>query len=534
MKQRLTSESAPIRVDFLPQDLLGLRGRLGMTFAPGKKDDGVYARWDRDLDADLARLRDVYRLDVLVCLLEDHELPMLEIPELVARAEARGLEVLRHRIPDGSIPADEGAFMALASDVLARLADGRNVVVHCRGGLGRTGVLAATCLVAMGLHQEQAIGAVRAARERTIETERQEHFVRTRRRGGGPERARVTPAFDRVRASLVGGAIGDALGFPIEFESGPFAPDAPERVPRWLGHVRVSDDTQMTLFTAEALVRARSRRTEPDAIARACWDGYQRWLTTQRERFEEVADKDGWLQREVALWARRAPGNTCLSALSADPAELPTVGTPPNGSKGCGAVMRSAPFGLALEDRVEAFRAARDAGVLTHGHPSGYLSAAYFAAVVWDLARGATLEAAMREADALLAVEPGAEETVAIVLRARDAARGGPPSRAAIESLGGGWVGEEALAIALACAANVGPSREEVADALWRSVAHAGDSDSTGSLTGNLLGAMHGTVALPKAWHEEVELGEVVDRAAHDLHAAWAYGAVLDRDSYPE
>jgi ADP-ribosylglycohydrolase len=229
----------------------------------------------------------------------------------------------------------------------------------------------------------------------------------------------------------------------------------------------------------------------------------------------------GALMADPRLHARRAPGNTCLAALaqSFTRGRLATVEDPPNGSKGCGAVMRSAPFGLAARDRAEAFREARDAGVLTHGHPSGYLSAAYFAAVVFDVARDAPLADAMRRADELLAVEAESGETRAAIEGARRVAAHGAPSRAALEGLGGGWVGEEALAIAIACALTAG---DGVAAALWRSVVHGGDSDSTGSLTGNLLGAMRGEGALPAAWLAELELRDVVERVARELHEVTA------------
>ena len=117
--------------------------------------------------------------------------------------------------------------------------------------------------------------------------------------------------------------------------------------------------------------------------------------------------------------------------------------------------MRAAPIGLAMTDREGAFTLARDTSVLTHGHPSGYLSAAYFAAVIWDLARGTSLSQAMAAADALLAREDGNAEMVAILARVRKLAKAGPPDARTIEALGGGWTGEEALAIALLCALTI-------------------------------------------------------------------------------
>jgi len=155
----------------------------------------------------------------------------------------------------------------------------------------------------------------------------------------------------------------------------------------------------MTLFTAEGLAEARAGTPALPAIH----DAYHRWLRTQ---LGVRGDDLPGLLGMPSLWVRRAPGNTCLSALmqNAQFDRTPTVDAPPNDSKGCGAVMRSAPFGLAETSRASAFLLARDAGVLTHGHPSGYLSAALFASIVWDVARGASLDAALSSGLSLLAL----------------------------------------------------------------------------------------------------------------------------------
>jgi len=173
-----TSTSDPIRVDFVPQHVVGLPGRIGMTFAPGKKDRGMYATWDRDLNADLGRLVDAYRARVLVSLVEDTELGLLSIAGLVAAAEQAGLEVLRRPFRDAGVPASLEAADEIVSAALDAARAARTVVVHCRGGLGRTGLVVACCLAKLGLAADEAIGTVRASREGAIETREQEAFVR--------------------------------------------------------------------------------------------------------------------------------------------------------------------------------------------------------------------------------------------------------------------------------------------------------------------------------------------------------------------
>jgi ADP-ribosyl-[dinitrogen reductase] hydrolase len=353
--------------------------------------------------------------------------------------------------------------------------------------------------------------------------------------------------FARLHGCLVGGALGDALGYPLEFQKPAsviaerYGTSAPRDMPGRAADdafALVSDDTQMTLFTAEAILRARGAHS--DAWPLFALGAYQRWHTTQALRPGASLDPPlgrGWLSAERRMYARRAPGNTCLAAIARSYMvdEIGSVANPPNDSKGCGAIMRSAPFGLACETREDAFRFARDAGAITHGHPSGYLSGAYFASLVFDLVRAVSLHDAMRAADVLLAREPGHDEVARAVAAARAVgASERPLSVDDVESLGGGWVGEETLAIAIACTLRVDNASESaVADALWRSVAHAGDSDSTGAVTGNLLGAMYGIEALPSRWLAQVELRDVIERIARDLYDDVARGVSPDPEAYP-
>ncbi len=172
----------PIRVDWVDlgkvPGLAASPGRLGMTFLPGK-DEGPGGRHQRDLDADVRRLRDAFAVDAFVLLIEDDELERLRAPDIAEVMQANSIDVIRHAIPDGGVPPDRAALRGTLDDIRARLANGENVVVACRGGLGRTGTVVACLLRDRGLDGDAAIALTRASRHDTIETPDQERFVQS-------------------------------------------------------------------------------------------------------------------------------------------------------------------------------------------------------------------------------------------------------------------------------------------------------------------------------------------------------------------
>jgi predicted protein tyrosine phosphatase len=171
----MPSKSSPICVNFLDPADTAVPGGIGLTIAPGKRD-GFTAR---DLDADLRRLRDDYRCELLVSLMKGDEYESLGIANLFERARALGIEVVHYPIEDANVPppADMPRFVELIERIVEAASSGRTVVIHCRGGLGRTGTVAAACLVALGHGPRTSIDRVRAVRPGAVENAAQEHWV---------------------------------------------------------------------------------------------------------------------------------------------------------------------------------------------------------------------------------------------------------------------------------------------------------------------------------------------------------------------
>ncbi len=216
-----------------------LPGTVSLTMAPSKHCQALFAggEWQRDVLTDLEYLMQTANTGLLVCLLQDDETVRLKIPHLIGEAEAR-MEVLRLPIADGGISDDLDAVKDLIDAIEDAATAGINVVIHCRGGLGRAGTIGGCYLRQRG-YSDDEIFARLAKRdlEKCPETAAQRAFIRAfaidmpeaevapkpMTQPSSPARSTTTATSmsyaDRVAGAVLAAAIGDAIGHPTEFLS---------------------------------------------------------------------------------------------------------------------------------------------------------------------------------------------------------------------------------------------------------------------------------------------------------------------------
>lgn len=358
---------------------------------------------------------------------------------------------------------------------------------------------------------------------------------------------------DKYRGCLLGGAAGDALGYAIEF-------DREEAiVARYGSHgirdyqlderglAPFSDDTQMTLYTANSLLcslaalsaqastgvhaqapggaPAPAPATLPSPAALTAYapaqmaQFYVEWMYTQVSPYP-LAEPKAWISSLPELFASRAPGVTCMNACEAMASGAKAV----NNSKGCGGIMRMAPVGLINTcpgfSGVELQCLGAQLAELTHCHELGWMPAGVFAHIVSLLSRdeaSSVREAATQALNTLPEAFPNAhylgqlQELLRYTLRLADSDM---PDLEAIHALGEGWVAEEALAIGLLCSLR---HEDDFAGAITSAVNHGGDSDSTGAIAGNIVGAHLGLAGIPQRYLEHLELRDTISKIADDL-----------------
>ncbi|MCM1132449.1 MAG: ADP-ribosylglycohydrolase family protein [Ruminococcus flavefaciens] len=330
---------------------------------------------------------------------------------------------------------------------------------------------------------------------------------------------------DKFRGCLIGGAVGDALGYPVEFmnESEIFNKYGENGITKYEltdGKAIVSDDTQMTMFTANGLIYGITQQAlgkSYDDISDYIYSAYRDWLATQS------GEKDSlykfWIMGVPQLYKRRAPGNTCISALMSG--QKGNLDKPINDSKGCGGVMRIAPIGLFFKDSPnECAICAAECSAITHGHELGYIPSAMLSYLIYQLTyHDSTIEKSAFElpvlCDKIFGDSEHAQKLNNLVSKAIHLAKSNIDDLDAIHQLGEGWVAEETFAIALYCAIKYSDNFEK---AVITAVNHNGDSDSTGAVTGNILGAYLGLKGIPDKFRKNLEMYDVITELADDLY----------------
>lgn len=475
----------------------------------------------------------------------------------------------RFPIRDVSVPDSLDKVLRLIGKImeLSKRDDGY-VYIHCWGGVGRTGTVVG-CLLAENMEtptfdavmkklRGQFLEMPKSAHRVTPETKEQEAFVKKyvedvmMRRY--PPKQRVK---DCIRGSLMAGAAGDALGYPVEFMSrnAILSRYGNKGITQFEldqdGKALVSDDTQMTLFTANGMLMG---------VTRGCMRGiggwpeqyvdgaYIDWYYTQTGRLKDFCTRDDyhytWLRDLPELAHRRAPGTTCMSACES----LIHNNEPNNNSKGCGGIMRVAPMGLfaaafesnqgrCLYNTKGLAMAGATIAKTTHLHPLGYLPAALMTLLIARVVpfspeevKFSIVEIVNDGLDIMMQMEgddncADKEFLKRITSEAVRLAQSDVPDDKAIRQLGEGWTADEAWAISLFCVIR---HIDSMKDAIIAAVNHDGDSDSTGSITGNIMGAIYGYEAIKKEhlfcpggkkFEDTIELSNIILALADDLYS---------------
>lgn len=555
----------------LPSDLLDINDRFEAFISKPLNQsymvtgDGIIFAGEYPGDKDENKAKE--KINQMVHFGVRHFIDLTEENELKPYQQylPKGVTYTRFPIRDTSVPTSISKVHQLLNKIseFKKLNDGY-LYLHCWGGVGRTGTIVA-CQNARIFENptlENVLTALRnsfsempkSAYRKTPETKEQIEFIKrfidSCKRNKEDMSIRVQ---DCIRGSLMAGAAGDALGYTVEFmnRNSILSRYGVRGITEFEldnnGNALISDDTQMTLFTANGILMGLTRGYMRGIGGRPenYVDGaYLDWYYTQTGNKREILTNDfhyTWLRDLPEMAHLRAPGNTCLRACES----LYERKEVHNNSKGCGGIMRVAPIGLldaaytSKGDRAYSLKELAEAGAeiarVTHKHPLGFFPAALLTVLVYKLVplsinevRDSIEEIICDTINVLDAIYPNEFENDKQTLKqisekAVCLAHSDTPDTVAICELGEGWTAEEAWAIALYCSLR---HIDSLKDAIIASVNHDGDSDSTGSICGNIMGAIYGYEAMkaqnlfcPKGhtFEETIELSEIILAIADDL-----------------
>lgn len=472
-----TSATDPIRIPTLP----AASGRIGISFCPGKQGPALAGfTWKRDLATDLDAVRG-WGAAAVVSLIEKHEIGLLGVAHLEAAVVARGMEWLHLPIPDVTAPGEdfEQRWRTAGARLRGSLINGNGIFVHCRGGLGRAGTVAARLLIELGLADaSSAIDHVRRVRPGAIETKAQEDHLRE-----------IERIYDRSYGCLVGMAVGDAVGTTLEFKArdsyahitdmvggGPFGLDAGT----W------TDDTSMALALGEALLASAAKGSV----------------------FES-----GEAQRRFVDWWRNgafSPTGSCFDIGIATREALarfeetgdPIAGSTDPYSAGNGSLMRLAPVAIwgTRQDPAVVTRVARQQSMTTHAADACLEACEAYALVLRAAILGAGLEDALAAASGKYGPEIGPIMAGSWRGKARD------------QIASSGFVAHS-LEAAIWSVANT----TSFDDAVLLAANLGDDADTTAAIAGQLAGAIYGASSIRQTWLDKLAWRDEIEALARRL-----------------
>lgn len=476
-KNPRTSITDPIQIPTLSCG----SGRIGISFCPGKQGRSLAGfDWKRDLATDLNAVRD-WGAAAVVSLIETHEMEMLGISNLGSAVAELGMKWFHLPIPDVTAPgADfEQGWRSAGPHVRGLLAIGQSVFIHCKGGLGRAGTVAARLLIELGeAGPKDAIARVREVRRGAIETVSQEDHLHS-----------IWNIYDRARGCLLGLAVGDALGTTLEFRprdsydhmtdmvgGGPFGLDAGT----W------TDDTSMALALADAILASAAKGSifEPEEAQRRFVDWWRNGAYSPTGDCFDIG-----ITTSQALGRFEATGDPISG--SADPY-----------SAGNGSLMRLAPVAIwgIHEDPSIVARVARRQSATTHAAPACLQACDAYSLILRAAILGADFEAALTQAH-------------------------GDHGPVIAPIIAGSWRGKQrhqisssgfvahSIEAALWCVA----STDNFDDAVLLAANLGDDADTTAAITGQLAGALYGASSIRKSWLEKVAWRGKIENLARDL-----------------
>ncbi len=286
----------------------------------------------------------------------------------------------------------------------------------------------------------------------------------------------------------------------------------------------------MTLFTIDGLIKDANKNFNPNILPdiSTIYDSYKLWLLTQYTSAPDSNKNNGWISNLNGLYSRKSPGKTCISAIKSG--KIGTIEEPINKSKGCGGIMRVALVGLLYYQNPKmAFEAGARIAAITHGHPDAYLPAGVLSSIIAYIIQGDDIYDAISKSKEILVTYKNYKNTLGCIDKALLLSQDEITPPEAINQIGWGWTGEEALCIALY---SVLKAKGDFKETLKIAVNHNGDSDSTGAIAGNIAGVICGKKGIQNDWISKIEYSNNLMQIVKDLFEINKDSSIPERYPY--